>query len=81
MVIFTVMFKVLIFALCIGAIVAVLVFVPLGIYSIPYALWVGCENTKGRQKDKLKKGESIFYTAKCATKLYKAWITRQKPTI
>ena len=80
MVIFVVMLKVLVFALCAGAAISVLILVPLGIYNIPYALWVGRENTMGRQKDKLKKGESIFYTAKCATKLYKAWITRQKPT-
>lgn len=36
-----VMLKVLVFALCAGAIVSVIVFVPLGLYVIPYALWVG----------------------------------------
>lgn len=75
-----VMLKVLVFALCAGAIVSVIVFVPLCLYVIPYALWVGSEQTMGRQKDKLKKGESAFRTAKYATKLYKAWITRQEPT-
>ena len=73
-----VMLKVLVFALCAGAIVSVIVFVPLGLYVIPYALWVG--QTMGRQKDKLQKGENVFRTAKNATKLYKAWITRQEPT-
>lgn len=78
MIIFIVMLKVLIFALCLGAALAVLIFVPLFIYGIPYCLWVGHENCVGRQKD--KKGESFFSTVKNATKLYKAWITRQKPT-
>jgi len=75
-----VMLKVLVFALCAGAIVSVIVFVPLGLYVIPYALWVGREQTMGRQKDKLQKGENVFRTAKNATKLYKAWITSQDPT-
>lgn len=79
MIFFTFMFKVLVFGLCLGAAVSVLVFVPLFIYTIPYALWVGRENTMGRQKDKKK--EKIFSAAKNATKLYKSWITRQKPTI
>ncbi len=78
MVIFIVMLKVLVFALCFGAAVSVLILVPLMIYSIPYALWVGKENCVGRQKD--KKDEKFFSTVKNATKLYKAWITRQKPT-
>lgn len=78
MVIFWVMIKVLIAALCIGAAVSVIVFVPLCIYAIPYSLWVGRENTMGRHKDKTK--ESVLQTAKNATKLYKAWLTRQKPT-
>lgn len=78
MVIFWVMIKVLIAALCIGAAIAVIVFVPLTIYTIPYALWVGFENNVGRQTDKKK--ESVFRSARNATRLYKAWITRQKPT-
>lgn len=81
MIIFIVMLKVIVFALCLGVAISVLIFVPLGIYNFPYALWVGRQQTMGRQKDKLKKGESVFYTAKCATKLYKSWITRQKPAL
>lgn len=79
MVFFIFMIKVLIFALCAGAAISVLVYVPLMLYVIPYALWVGNENTMGRQKDKKK--EKIFSAAKNATKLYKSWIMRQKPTI
>ncbi|PYG86739.1 hypothetical protein LY28_02765 [Ruminiclostridium sufflavum DSM 19573] len=79
MVIFIVMLKVIIFALCLGAVVSILILVPTFIYTIPYTLWVGHENLVGRQKDKCK--ESIFSAAKNATKLYKSWITRQKPTI
>ncbi len=74
-----VMLKVLIFALCAGAVVSILVLVPMFFYTIPYALWVGRENTMGRQKDKDK--ENIFQAAKNATKLYKVWITGQKPTL
>lgn len=80
MIMIFVMLKVLVFALCAGAIISVLVFVPLGLYVIPYALWVGRQQTMGRQKDKLKKGENVFHTAKQATKLYIAWITRREPT-
>lgn len=79
MVIFWVMIKVLVFSLCFGAAVSVIVFVPLFIYGIPYCLWVGHENLAGRQKD--KKNEKFFTTVKNATKLYKAWIARQKPTL
>jgi hypothetical protein len=73
------MIKVIVFALCLGAIISVIVLVPMFLYTIPYTLWVGRENTMGRQKDKQK--EKIFSAAKNATKLYKSWITRQKPTI
>lgn len=73
-----VMLKVLVFALCAGVVVSVLVFVPLTLYTIPYALWVGAQNTRGKHKDKKK--ESVFRAARNATKLYKAWITRSEPT-
>ncbi|EPR07761.1 hypothetical protein [Ruminiclostridium papyrosolvens] len=73
-----VMLKVLVFALCAGAIVSVVILIPTFLYTIPYTLWVGRENTMGRHKDKSK--ESIFRAARNATKLYKSWITRQKPT-
>jgi hypothetical protein len=79
MVFFTVVFQVLVFALCAGVVVSILVFVPLSLYIIPYALWVGNEQTMGRQMDKKK--QTPFQAAKNATKLYGAWIRRQKPTL
>lgn len=78
MVFFIVAIKVLLFALCLGAGIAVLVFVPITIYIIPYCLWVGTQNTVGKHLD--KKNEKLSRMAKNATKLYKAWITRQEPS-
>ncbi|MEF2965671.1 hypothetical protein V3851_07500 [Paenibacillus sp. M1] len=72
------MFQVLIAALCIGAIIAFVYYIPLAIYIIPYTLWVGNENTKGKQLDKKK--ESNWKSAKNATKLYISWIRRKKPS-
>ena len=72
MVFFSFMLKILVFALCVGVGLAVLVFVPLTLYVIPYALWIG------RHLDKKK--ESVFRAAKNATKLYSAWIHRRGPT-
>ena len=80
MIFFSVIINVLVFALCAGAVISILVFVPLFTYTIPYILWVGHQNTKGRHKDKSQNGESIFRNAKFATKLYKAWILRKTPT-
>lgn len=72
------MFKVAVFALCVGAVISLLIYVPLTLYVIPYALWIGFQNNKGKQLDKKK--ESVFRSAKNATKLYKAWILRREPT-
>ncbi|MBV1817649.1 hypothetical protein KUA25_06180 [Bacteroidales bacterium MSK.15.36] len=72
------MFKVAVFALCVGAVISLLIYVPLTFYVIPYALWIGFQNNKGKQLDKKK--ESVFRSAKNATKLYKAWILRREPT-
>lgn len=77
MVLIMVMFHVLVTALCIGAIVSVVVFVPMTIYTIPYLLWVGNENTKGKHLDKKK--ESAFRSARNATRLYKAKLTGHEP--
>lgn len=74
-----VMFKVIVFALCVGAIISLLVYIPLTLYVIPYALWIGFQNNKGKQLDKKK--ESIFRSAKNASKLYKAWVLRKEPTL
>lgn len=77
MVLIVVMLKVLVFALCAGAVISVLVFVPLTLYTIPYALWIGGQNTIGKQLDKKK--EPIFRAARNATKLYKAKLTGHEP--
>lgn len=74
-----VMLKVLVFALCAGAVISVLVFVPLFLYTLPYDLWIGVQNTKGKQLDKKK--EPIFRAARNATKLYKAKLTGHEPII
>lgn len=79
MVFFSVVFHVLIFALCAGVVISILVLVPPTIFSIPYILWLGHEQTLGRHKDKDVK--KVFGTAKDAAKVYSAWIRRQKPTL
>lgn len=73
-----VMFKVAVFALCVGVVISLLIYLPLTLYVIPYALWIGFQNNKGKQLNKKK--ECVFRSAKNATKLYKAWILRQEPT-
>lgn len=77
MILIVVMLKVLVFALCAGVLISVIVFVPLTLYTIPYALWVGSQNTRGKHLDKKK--ESIFRAARNATKLYKAKLTGHEP--
>lgn len=80
MIILSTILHVLVFVLCAGAVISILVVVPTFLYTIPYTLWVGFEQTKGRHKDKLQKGDNFFHVAKDATKLYKAWITKREPT-
>jgi len=77
MIIFEVMIGVLVFSLCAGAIISALIFIPLTIYTIPYLLWVGSQNCIGKQKD--KKDESPFRSARNATILYKAKLTGHEP--
>ena len=77
MTLIVVMFKVLVFALCIGAIAAVLFFVPLAIYGIPYALWIGTQNLTGKHLDKKK--EPFLRSVRNATILYKAKLTGREP--
>ena len=74
-----VMFKVAVFALCVGVAVSVIILLPVFLYTIPYDLWIGFQNNKGKQMDKKKEG--VFRSAKNSTKLYKAWILRKEPTI
>jgi len=77
MTLIVVMLKVLVFALCAGAVISVLVFVPLTLYVIPYTLWIGFQNNKGKQLDKKK--EPVFRAVRNATKLYKAKLTGHEP--
>lgn len=79
MIFFAVVIHVLLFALCAGVVISVVILVPTAIYSIPYCLWLGFQMTKGKYKD--KKNDSIFKTAKNATKVYFSWITRKKPAL
>lgn len=79
MVFFTVAFTVLVWALGLGFAIAIVIFVPLFIYVIPYSLWVGNEQTMGRQKDKKK--EPFMRSVRNATKLYGAWIHHRKPSL
>lgn len=71
--------KIAIFGLCLGAIISFIIFVPLAIYSIPYAFWLGRQNTLGKGLD--RKTDNPFKTAKHATILYSHWIRGKKPTI
>lgn len=72
------MVNVLIFGLCAGAALAVIIFVPLTIYIIPYCLWIGFQNNVGKHKDKKK--EKLSKTVRNATILYKSWILHREPT-
>lgn len=78
MVMITVMFKLAVFALCVGVVISLLTFVPLFIYTIPFYLWVGFQNNVGQQLE--RKNEHFFRSVKNATKLYKAWILKREPT-
>jgi hypothetical protein len=81
MVVIMVMLKVLLFALCAGAIIgvvfAVLILFPLTLYTIPYSLWIGSQNCIGKHLDKKK--EKFFRTVRNATRLYKAKLTGREP--
>jgi hypothetical protein len=71
-------FHLLIFILCLGVGLAVIIYVPLTIYSIPYCLWVGFQNNVGKHLDKKKEG--FWKGTRNATILYKSWILRREPT-
>ena len=72
-----VMIKVIVFTLCLGAGLAVLIYVPAMIYVVPYALWVGGQTVKGQHMD--KKDEPFWRSVKNATRLYKAKLSRKEP--
>jgi threonine/homoserine/homoserine lactone efflux protein len=75
---FTVMINILIFALCAGAAIAVLIYVPPAIYCIPYFLWLGFQMNKGKHKE--LKNETFFKSVRNATRLYISWISGRAPT-
>lgn len=66
------------YVICAGVVLAILIYVPLMIYAIPYCLWVGFQNQVGKHKD--KRNEKIWHTVRNATKLYISWITRKEPS-
>lgn len=66
------------YVLCFGVVLAILVYVPLAIYIIPYALWVGFQNQVGKHKD--KKNEKFWRLVRNATILYISWIRRREPS-
>lgn len=68
---------ILIWALAAGFLVSIIVFVPMTVYIIPYCLWLGFQNNKGKYKE-LKDG-NIFWMAVNATILYKSWIFHKSP--
>lgn len=74
---FATAFYVLIFALAVGFSVSIIVFVPLTIYIIPFCLWVGFQNNKGRYKE-LKEG-NVFRMARNASDLYTSWFFHKTP--
>jgi len=78
MVVIFVVIMFFVFILCLGFILSVIIVVPLFLYSIPYCLWVGFQNTAGRHLDKKKEG--FWRGTRNATRLYKSWITRREPT-
>lgn len=77
MVFFSIVFHVLIAAVATGIAVSVVIFVPLAIYIIPYCLWVGAQNTKGKYRE-LRNG-NCFRMARNATILYKSWFSHKAP--
>lgn len=69
----------IIFALCVGAGVAVAIFVPLTIYVTPFCLWLGFKQQNGRYKAvKLNK---VTITARNATRVYKSWVSKKPPVL
>lgn len=74
---FTTAFHILILALAVGFLISIVVFVPLTVYIIPFCLWVGFQNNRGKYKE-LKEG-SVFRMAANATVLYSSWIFHKTP--
>lgn len=56
----------------------IFVLIPLTVYSVPYALWLGSQQQKGKYSH-IKINSFRFVID--ATKVYKSWITHTKPQI
>lgn len=78
MVFFSIALKILVFGICAGVALSILILVPAAIYVIPYWFWTIDQNSKGRHKDKKK--EKLSRSVRNATRLYAAWISRREPT-
>ncbi len=67
-------------SLILGIVISFLYFVPLTLYSIPYILWLGSQNTKGMYRN-ISVQESTWNNVKNATKVYLSFITGRKPQL
>lgn len=67
-------------SLILGIVISFLYFVPLTLYSIPYILWLGFQNTKGMYRN-ISVQESTWNNVKNATKVYLSFITGRKPQL
>lgn len=56
---------------------ALLVFIPITIYVVPYCIW--CGTLKGKKLMKTYTKQGIFKFIKNATILYASWISRKEP--
>lgn len=65
----------IVFWACVGAILSVLVFVPIFLYALPYFCWLGVQKAKGRYTDKGGDIDGLRISARNATRLYKHWLT------
>lgn len=86
MIFFTVVFWVLVVGISLGFGIVIAIYVPLFIYSLPYVVWLGFKQHIGKYKDVDKGYEGnnnklFFHTVKCATRVYKSWITHKEPNI
>ena len=64
----------------VGAVIFFVIIVPLFVYTLPYAAWLGWnQGTKGiprkQPSDKLPPFKWLSHNVKNATKLYRSWIT------
>lgn len=66
------------FGLCLGVILSVIVLVPLTIYLLPYLGWLGIQQSRGYYTDNPITKDGFMVGAKKATKLYRHWITGQE---